>query len=280
MNESKNEIENKNDDENMCCICYEPLNNMLNLGELECHHCYCFDCIMEWSKKETACPQCRQKFDKIKKNTYEKMNNYKSPIFDTNKTYMTRKRKKYYDEQCQQIKHQNQHEQMKKVKCEEIKVKPVTQHETNRSEIDLNVMNFFEFIRFPRMNEEFDLGTSTTTTTMTTIMTNSRNMDSENSSLRDAQLQQSLQPQQPQQLQQPQQPQQLQQLQQPQQLQQLQQQLYSIRPTVGMIRPRAIMRRTNFVRIINDFMTMRMSYIINNSVRDMVDRSDVNNDNI
>eukprot|EP01040_Poterioochromonas_malhamensis_P013362 gene13362-14685_t len=47
------------------------------LGELPCHHIFCFDCIHKWSKKDTVCPLCRVKFNFIDKNTTDPLNKEK-----------------------------------------------------------------------------------------------------------------------------------------------------------------------------------------------------------
>ena len=59
--------DNDNDNESMsdCCgICYGASMR----GEIDCcTHFFCFVCIMEWSKHESRCPLCRQRFSSVKR---------------------------------------------------------------------------------------------------------------------------------------------------------------------------------------------------------------------
>ena len=45
-----------------CAICFEE-KEIKDLTVLNnCNHVYCSNCILEWSKKENSCPQCKTKF--------------------------------------------------------------------------------------------------------------------------------------------------------------------------------------------------------------------------
>ena len=50
------------DKKETCAICFEEkkIKNLTGLNN--CTHLYCLECILEWSKKENSCPQCKVKF--------------------------------------------------------------------------------------------------------------------------------------------------------------------------------------------------------------------------
>ncbi|KAK9673305.1 hypothetical protein RND81_12G159100 [Saponaria officinalis] len=63
--ETKNEIGNF-----VCGICLTEEGKNTVRGTLDCcSHYFCFTCIMEWSKVETRCPLCKQRFVTISKPT-------------------------------------------------------------------------------------------------------------------------------------------------------------------------------------------------------------------
>lgn len=45
-----------------CVICMEEIKNK---GTIGCQHLFCFDCILNWSKRTNSCPVCKRKFSKI-----------------------------------------------------------------------------------------------------------------------------------------------------------------------------------------------------------------------
>lgn len=54
----------------VCGICLSEENKRRVRGILNCcTHYYCFACIMEWSKVESRCPLCKQRFNTISKST-------------------------------------------------------------------------------------------------------------------------------------------------------------------------------------------------------------------
>lgn len=54
----------------VCGICFSEENKRRVRGVLNCcSHYYCFACIMEWSKVESRCPLCKQRFNTISKST-------------------------------------------------------------------------------------------------------------------------------------------------------------------------------------------------------------------
>ena len=54
------------DKKETCAICFEEkkIKNLTGLNN--CTHLYCLECILEWSKKENSCPQCKKKFTLLK----------------------------------------------------------------------------------------------------------------------------------------------------------------------------------------------------------------------
>lgn len=62
----RSEIE-KELDPNTCAICFFE-DGKATKGEIDCcDHYFCFICIMEWSKTESRCPICRQRFSTIRR---------------------------------------------------------------------------------------------------------------------------------------------------------------------------------------------------------------------
>eukprot|EP00830_Metopus_es_P006232 TRINITY_DN15923_c0_g1_i1.p1 TRINITY_DN15923_c0_g1~~TRINITY_DN15923_c0_g1_i1.p1 ORF type:complete len:260 (-),score=29.81 TRINITY_DN15923_c0_g1_i1:26-775(-) len=48
-----------------CDICYEIVKSQ---GIIEsCHHTFCFSCIKRWSETENSCPECKKRFNTIKR---------------------------------------------------------------------------------------------------------------------------------------------------------------------------------------------------------------------
>lgn len=45
-------------DDNLCCICLDDLNP--TTLKLKCNHSFHNVCIIDWLKRETTCPMCRQ----------------------------------------------------------------------------------------------------------------------------------------------------------------------------------------------------------------------------
>jgi hypothetical protein len=53
----------------VCGICLSEEDKRRFRGTLDCcSHYFCFTCIMEWSKVESRCPLCKQRFSTIAKN--------------------------------------------------------------------------------------------------------------------------------------------------------------------------------------------------------------------
>jgi alpha-L-arabinofuranosidase len=58
-------IEKKNDQGNLCCVCIDEIKNILILP---CRHvCICSNCITELMKKQKTCPMCRTFIDRYEK---------------------------------------------------------------------------------------------------------------------------------------------------------------------------------------------------------------------
>ncbi|KAF5186195.1 Phd and ring finger domain-containing [Thalictrum thalictroides] len=54
----------------VCGICFSEEGDGIVRGTLNCcSHYFCFACIMEWSKVESRCPLCKQRFATIRKHT-------------------------------------------------------------------------------------------------------------------------------------------------------------------------------------------------------------------
>lgn len=52
---------------NSCGICYADHGVSIR-GEIDCcNHYFCFVCILEWSKHESRCPLCRQRFSTVRR---------------------------------------------------------------------------------------------------------------------------------------------------------------------------------------------------------------------
>ncbi|KAG5180699.1 hypothetical protein JKP88DRAFT_323457, partial [Tribonema minus] len=47
-----------------CSICLDAPRQR---GALACGHAFCFDCIRDWSQRETTCPLCKQRFTAIQR---------------------------------------------------------------------------------------------------------------------------------------------------------------------------------------------------------------------
>ncbi|KAK7347379.1 hypothetical protein VNO80_21909 [Phaseolus coccineus] len=62
------EEEDEDEEESVCCgICYAGRGVSI-AGEIDCcSHYFCFVCIMEWSKHESRCPICRQRFSNVRR---------------------------------------------------------------------------------------------------------------------------------------------------------------------------------------------------------------------
>ncbi len=61
------EQEDKLDESKKCCICLE-VPKKSELAQLDgCTHPYCFGCIEQWAARENTCPQCKKKFNEIKR---------------------------------------------------------------------------------------------------------------------------------------------------------------------------------------------------------------------
>ncbi|MED6110179.1 hypothetical protein PIB30_040595 [Stylosanthes scabra] len=68
--EASKKVDGGGDDESQgvsCGICYAERGASI-AGEIDCcsHH-FCFACIMEWSKHESRCPICRQRFSNVRR---------------------------------------------------------------------------------------------------------------------------------------------------------------------------------------------------------------------
>ncbi|KAI3978055.1 hypothetical protein MKX01_032432 [Papaver californicum] len=51
---------------NICGICFSEEDGKSIKGSIDsCNHYFCFVCIMEWSKRESRCPLCKQRFNTI-----------------------------------------------------------------------------------------------------------------------------------------------------------------------------------------------------------------------
>ncbi|KAI3884260.1 hypothetical protein MKX03_017100 [Papaver bracteatum] len=69
----KEKIEEKEEEErmdsksdNVCGICFSEEDGISIKGSIDsCNHYFCFICIMEWSKCESRCPLCKQRFNTI-----------------------------------------------------------------------------------------------------------------------------------------------------------------------------------------------------------------------
>ena len=48
------------DDEDMCGICLDEIKED-DMGVTRCGHIYCYECLKEWSNKQSSCPYCRKK---------------------------------------------------------------------------------------------------------------------------------------------------------------------------------------------------------------------------
>lgn len=60
----KTQIEDDNEPDS-CGICYADYGVSIR-GEIDCcNHYFCFVCILEWSKHESRCPICRQRFSTV-----------------------------------------------------------------------------------------------------------------------------------------------------------------------------------------------------------------------
>ncbi|KAK6915643.1 Zinc finger, RING-type [Dillenia turbinata] len=56
----------KDEGKQVCGICFSEEGKNTLRGTLNCcNHYFCFACIMEWSKVESRCPLCKQRFDTI-----------------------------------------------------------------------------------------------------------------------------------------------------------------------------------------------------------------------
>ncbi|MED6155874.1 hypothetical protein PIB30_009348 [Stylosanthes scabra] len=68
--EASKKVDGGGDDENQgvwCGICYSERGASI-AGEIDsCSHYFCFVCIMEWSKHESRCPICRQRFSNVRR---------------------------------------------------------------------------------------------------------------------------------------------------------------------------------------------------------------------
>ena len=51
--------ETKKEEEENCCICFEPMNLKKNYCVTPCGHPFCFGCIVKTMAKQNACPCCR-----------------------------------------------------------------------------------------------------------------------------------------------------------------------------------------------------------------------------
>ncbi|XP_028753741.1 uncharacterized protein LOC114713298 isoform X2 [Neltuma alba] len=57
----------EDDQPDSCGICYADHATSIR-GEIDCcNHFFCFVCIMEWSKHESRCPLCRQRFSTVRR---------------------------------------------------------------------------------------------------------------------------------------------------------------------------------------------------------------------
>jgi PHD and RING finger domain-containing protein 1 len=57
--------ENSDGESEKCPICLLPFRNQEVANPASCEHCFCLDCIMEWSKNVNTCPVDRQSFSVI-----------------------------------------------------------------------------------------------------------------------------------------------------------------------------------------------------------------------
>lgn len=62
--EEEERMDSKSD--NVCGICFLEEDGKSIKGSIDsCNHYFCFVCIMEWSKCESRCPLCKQRFNTI-----------------------------------------------------------------------------------------------------------------------------------------------------------------------------------------------------------------------
>jgi hypothetical protein len=47
-----------------CAICLEPIG--VDMGMIDCGHCFCSACIQKWCAKDSTCPICRADVNKIR----------------------------------------------------------------------------------------------------------------------------------------------------------------------------------------------------------------------
>jgi PHD and RING finger domain-containing protein 1 len=63
----KSELEDDQNDDDCCGICYMERGVPVP-GKIDsCNHYFCFVCIMEWAKHESRCPICRQRFSNVRR---------------------------------------------------------------------------------------------------------------------------------------------------------------------------------------------------------------------
>ena len=61
------EEEEEDADSIMCGICLLEEGKVVR-GQIDCcNHYFCYVCIMEWAKKESLCPMCKQRFRSIRR---------------------------------------------------------------------------------------------------------------------------------------------------------------------------------------------------------------------
>lgn len=48
------------DEDKMCCICYDKYSEKVNICLLTCKHHFHTECCNKWIKKQNTCPLCRK----------------------------------------------------------------------------------------------------------------------------------------------------------------------------------------------------------------------------
>ncbi|EGC29192.1 hypothetical protein DICPUDRAFT_159265 [Dictyostelium purpureum] len=56
------------EENNECTICYSKMKTM-NVSYIGCDHKFCFDCILTWSQCCNTCPECKNRFNTITRET-------------------------------------------------------------------------------------------------------------------------------------------------------------------------------------------------------------------
>jgi hypothetical protein len=73
IEDSKSKDDNNNEKKEFCSICLETPQDSVKLSS--CEHKFCYKCILQWSKQENTCPNCKRRFYKIMQITRMKSGN-------------------------------------------------------------------------------------------------------------------------------------------------------------------------------------------------------------